>query len=1014
MTRFLSILILGACFFAPALWAQVPGAVTCRDLRMAPGETAQLQCTVHGGDDIGYTYRWDSEEVHHLRLLSNPAVYAPLFSAPAQMKAPLRIVYTLFVETPKGLLWGQAPLYVEVRPTCVLPDGCERQPSIPEHRPPQVHCPATLHLYELEMASIACQATDPVTGTSASLHYMWRVAGGGMSVSPRDVSNPTVVAPPIPIGAGPRSFPLTLIVTSRRSQLTAHAEVAVVVEARNPYLECPADVSVEAGASAVLACQGVNLQGGGATYAWTGLWGTSTDPLSATAGAAPTFTAPLVSRDTTFHYVVRMQSSASSARHRVSVHIRGMPLASGLESCEALYLFEQERKPLPCHLPVGHHFRWRGPTGPQAPHISQRTITAPPVDADTVFTYYLEVCPDHGGACTAGTPWVVTVLNRRPPALTCPKAHDTYAGEADLLLHCAVSGGTSYTYAWTGSDTDRLSAVDVLSPTFDVPSQVADDQRFAYTVTVTDAFIGTASTGVQVLVRKRGAVELECDQLEYFVYAGSADLPLQPQCSIAGAPEPQATYMHRWQARSAVEDAAQLSATNVRNPIFAVPDTLTASYTYQYTYTVGARYADPASVEVSVTVAPFPAAFDMTVRTVAVHFGDQSVGQQVTLDPMTRRISDKVRGAHSVGHMIFASDQAVDADVELSGGMLYHQDGAAVLPLEPQWSLSVSCLAPASEALQSTYAVVVLRAEAGGCMVLHFGGTLDLRQAVPGPYAGNLDVVVRSGDVHDTYFVPVYASVVAPQRLVTTGPQGTVIGSAEEQRMTDIQNFSIHPHRVILTSERPYGAFTLSNPSVITQEISVQPVFGFVEALADRSGETVVLAPTEAVGDLGAVLLFYPKVFTLGPGQTQYVHYALREDVPLPKTAYATSLEFSSRPRRYVRTDRLPLPDDSLRVAHVTLRIQSAYLPDQGATQIEATLLSADRGLLLLETADGPYDGEIVATDSAGNELGRRQLLLLTSRILQWSLEPQPAGDIMLQFVTQQGSAPPPVTVQWE
>ena len=1012
MKRLCWFLILSAWVAAPALQAQVPPTVACRNLQLAAGERAPLPCTIRGGDDIGYTYRWASANVRHLRLLSSPAVLSPLFSAPAEVASPLQVAYTLVVETVKGQPLGRASLQVEVRPAFALRGGAEGKAPIFAHGPPEVHCPPTLFLYERETETLACQATDPATGTGASLHYVWHAGGEPLTVSPLEVPNPTVVAPPLANGEGSRSFPLTLTVTSRRSQRTAHAQVTVVVRARDPSLHCPTDIEVEAGASVVLACQGTDPLRGAATYQWTGLWGSSTAPLRATDGVAPTFVAPYVSRDTTFHYVVRMQSQARSTRHKVTVHVRGASPKSDAPSCEDLTIFERERRPLPCRLPGGHHLRWRGPTGPGAPFLTQQALTAPPVTDDTAFTYYVEACPNSGGACTPGPPWIVTVQRRKPPAVSCKTAYDTYAGEADLLLHCATSGGTAHTYVWTGPDTDRLSATDVLTPTFDVPSQLAEDRRYAYTLTVTDAIIGSASTDVAVLVRKRGAIALDCSRREYSVYAGSADFLLQPQCALSGAPDPAAGYYHRWYARSAARDAARLSATHVRHPLFVVPDTLVAPYTYQYTYAVGARYADPASVEVRVTVAPFPAAFDVSVSMAAVQFGDQAAGGQVTLDPLTGNLSTKVRGSHNVGRMILAADKDVDADVQLSGGMLYHQDAEAVLPLAPQWAVSTSCLGPAFEVLASDYATVALRAQEGGCRVLNFGGALDLRHAAPGHYAGNLDAILRTGEVQETFLVPVFVTVVPPRRIVTAGPQGTTVGPEGMQRVTEVQQVRIHPLRALLTPEQPYGTFTLSNPSVITQEISVQPVFGYAEARTDRAGEAVVRAPTEAVGDLGAALVVYPKVFTLSPGETQYVHYALREDIELPKGAYATFLDFSSRPRRYVRADRLPTPDDSARVAHVTLRIQGAYIPGQGTRHVAATRLPDAPDLILLEATDGPFEGTVVATDADGNELGRRNLLLLTTRIVQWPLEPPPEGEVRLHFITEHGDAPPPVTLR--
>lgn len=986
LLRGLLLLLLGLLLPLSALQAQEAPTVVCPPLQLTAGETAPMPCTVRGAGAV--VYRWESAEGRHLRRLSSLSVLRPLFTAPSEVTRPLRVTYTLVMETVGGAPLGQALVQVAVRPRT---EGSGNGAPILAHGPLQVTCPPTLVLHAGERRALACRASDP---SGAPLRYTWQ---GDLSIVPRAVPHPTVVAPQVLPDQGPRTFPLTLTVTSERSRRTAHAQVTVTVLPRDLSLSCPTRLAVDAGAAVVLACHSPDAA---ATYRWTGLWGTSVAPLSRTDLLAPTFTAPPLTQAKVFDYVVRMQSGGRFAQHRVTVQVRPLPV--DVLSCAPLTLPALARRPLPCHVPAGHRLRWRNLAGPSAPHLTPQHVTAPWVEADTTFIYPVEACPVRGGPCVRGGPWNVTVQRQKPPAVSCTANHDTYAGEADLVLHCSTSGGTALTYAWTGTDTERLSATDVLTPTFDVPGQVAEDTDYAYTLTVTDPFTGAVDTEVHILVRPRGVVTLDCDRLEYFVHAGSADFSLQPACTLAGAPE--GGYVHRWYAHSA-RDAARLSDTQVRHPRFAVPDTLVAPTTYVYIYAAAAQYADPGSVEVHVNVTPFPAAFDMTVRTTALDFAEQAAGGQVTLDPVTGHLSAKVRGAHAVGRMILVSDAVVEAGVELAGGRLHPQSGGAPLSLTPRWAVSVACVAPAAETLASGYATIQLGADRGGCRVVHFGGVLDLRHAVPGPYAGTLDVILRNGAVQETFLMPVSVRVVAPHRTVTTGPQGTHVGPEGRPRMTAVQQVRIHPPRALLTTAQPYGTFTLHNPSMVTQEISVQPVFGYTEARADGAGETVVQVPTAAVGDLGSALVIYPKVFTLGPAETRQVHYALREDARLAGGAYATFLEFGSRPRRYVRTDQLPTPDDSARVAHVTLRIQGAYIPAQTADRIMVSRLPDDR--LLLEATGGPFEGTVIATDATGREVGRRRLLLLTTRMVRWPLE----GGVTLRFVTSQGAAPPPVNL---
>ncbi len=959
--------------FAPAAWAQGP-PVTCQPLTLHAGETAPVPCTTRDAHTEAYTYRWESPQ--HLRLLSNPHVLRPLFGAPS----PLRTTYTLVVETPQGAVVQRVPLHVHVKRT---------EDTALHALPPAVQCAPVLHLYEGERGTLACQVTD---SSPAAWRYRWE---GPLITTPPDAPRTTVVAPPLVAGLETQSYPMTLAVTAPHATRRAH--VTVVVHKRAPPLHCPTHLEVAPGSAVVLACHTTDTE---ATVRWTGLWGTATDPLSSTEVLAPTFFAPEDAHETAYHYVVHLPSHGT--RHRVTVHVTGASPMSSAPWCAPLTLFEGARQSLPCHAPDGYALRWHGPQGPQAPRIAQGMLTAPPIPADTVFAYTVEACPTWGGPCLPGALWHVTVQRQKPPAVACQESHDTYAGEADLLLQCAVSGGTDYMFAWTGPDTDRLSATDVLSPTFDVPPQVEEDQQYGVTLTVTDAVIGSSSTEVHIRVNRRGQVVLDCQRHEYFVYAGSADFPLQPQCALSGAP--QDGYYHRWVAPHA-QDAARLTDTRVRHPTFRVPDTLAAAYLYTYTYAVGAPYADAAAVEVRVTVDPFPTAFDMTVTTAAMHFGEQAAGQQVTLDPLTGQVSSKVRGTHALGALVLASDQATEATVELAGGRLYPQDGPHLLALQPQWAVSTTCLASASEALASRYATVTLQAEEGGCRIVHVGGMLDLRTATPGSYAGTLDLTLRTPQVQETFLMPVFVTVVAPRPTAVATPRGVYVEAEGHTPVTDRQQVRIQPIRALLTTTTPYGTFTLTNPSVVTQEISVQAVFGYTAARGDQ--ETIVPQPTEAVGDLGAALLVYPTVLTLSPGETRYVHYALREDQPLPEKAHATFLEFSSRPRRFVPMDRLPTPDDATRVAHVTLRIQSAYIPAPGG-QVAVTPLDGDR--LRLEAVGGPFAGAVVATDAQGNELARRELLLLTTRILAWPLPTD--TEVTLHFITSHATAPPPVTLR--
>ena len=91
-------------------------------------------------------------------------------------------------------------------------------------------------------------------------------------------------------------------------------------------------------------------------------------------------------------------------------------------------------------------------------------------------------------------------------------------------------------------------------------------------------------------------------------------------------------------------------------------------------------------------------------------------------------------------------NREMDLSIELTSPVLLKRADAvetSSLVLEPAWSLAESCEQLSSQAIGGLYMEVTLSEEA--CRLLRFGGELDLTDIPSGQYAGNMDIILRSG-----------------------------------------------------------------------------------------------------------------------------------------------------------------------------------------------------------------------------------------------------------------------------
>ena len=367
-------------------------------------------------------------------------------------------------ESEGGFLFPEAPGLPD------RPSGPVRGGGLGRQTPPYLECPVAVFLEELETGAIECRVSD--ASGEEYLEYVWEPVGNttrdyleNPRLMPEDAPNPSVVAPETPVYETLESFRsgettfryrYRLTATSRATGLSSSSEVEVFVSSSRPSVYCPLEVVVEEGETVSLDCEGVDPlsarmdydeEGASIWWEWEGLWGTSTDPLSATELSSPLFTAPPGSAGEEYHYIASMTSSASgvprTARRKVTVTVTGAEEGTQA-AADASALANKGRVPV---------------------------IDCKDKELPDVVPYF-------------GTPY-------------------------EYDLECSVTDPPADpTYNWDGTDASRrLTNRDSLKATFDVPditthNKAQQTQDFDYTVTLSAPGIDDVTGDVTITMRE--------------------------------------------------------------------------------------------------------------------------------------------------------------------------------------------------------------------------------------------------------------------------------------------------------------------------------------------------------------------------------------------------------------------------------------------------------------------------------------------------------------------------------
>ena len=1009
-----------------------------------------LSCTASGapGAAPAYAYAWTPRgSTADTGLLSASDVSSPAFLVPAAVARTTTYDY-LVTATAANAEAGSAEVTVTVLNKGALSLACSS--------------PSPVYEGSGDLA-LSCSASGGPEGST--YEYLWTPLGAAADVgllSAANVSSPSFAVPEDV--AQTTTYDYTVTASAANAE-AATAEVRVTILNKEALsLACAnPDPVYEGSPDITLDCSATGApEGSSYDYAWTPLGAAAdADLLSARDVSSPSFAVPEdVAATTTYAYAVTV--SAANAED-ASAEVRVTVLDSGVLTLACA-------SPAPVYegspdVALGCSARG-GPEGSAYAYawtplnaavdlglLSAANVSSPaflvPEDVAATTTYEYMVTASAANAEDATAEVRVTVLDKEPLALACASPSAVYEGSPDIALDCSATGapeGSSYEYAWTAlgaaSDLERLSATGVSSPTFLVPEDVARTTTYEYTVTVSAANAEDATVEVRVTVLDKEALALACASPDP-VYEGSPDLALS--CSATGAPEGSA-YEYLWTALGATLDTERLSATGVSSPAFFVPAEVSRDETYEYTVTVFAANAEAATAQVRVTVLDRPAppvAFADASEGLGVwasasplRFGVQSSDTQVSLDALTDRISTSVSGPYHAGRLTLApyGDLSLEAaaetvvSIEMPSSVALRRAPAAdttalALVLVPTWSVSSSCEHLASQSIGGLRTEARLTG-ADDCLLLLFGGRVDLAGAAPGRYGGHIELTLRSGAAEETRRVPVAVTVVAPRRVIAIGPSGARFDASRElpPGLTAEQTLRIYPDVAYLTRENPSGAFELSNPSLVPLEASVSARYGYAEATEDGRETLVEDKAAGRLGDLSERVEIYPQTLTLMPGERAVVRYGVREEAlaEMQGRGYAAFFEVSSSPRQYVRSDQLPSSLKGAAGARVTMRVPAAYAPAQEAPQLSAALLSAAAGpapsaTFLVATRGAPLLGEVAAYDEQGRELGRSRLLVYTRSRVRVPLERTPEGDMVLLRFMPEGAqeASEPVAVPW-
>ena len=609
--------------------------------------------------------------------------------------------------------------------------------------------------------------------------------------------------------------------------------------------------------------------------------------------------------------------------------------------------------------------------------------------------------------------------------VVCAIPPDVYEGDDDFVFDCTPEGaqaGAALRWEWAPraptTDLAALVGTDGGTPTFLVPSTVEASTKYRYTVTVSAEGHESAVGEVTVTVLKELTFEYTVADQIYRVKESDVNLLLP---IAVGGIEPHTYMLTPTPPRGLALDANSRMLQGVPTEI-----TARTEFAWSVLDAWGQRATTGFFIEVlakdAVTEGATPPQLSITLS--AVNFGVQAAGKVVSLDAVTEQISAKIAGRSHVGRLFLSSDEPVEVRAELHTPVTlkrsddsYTHDAASDIVLEPEWALSESCALLSSSELAGAYVETTLSRD--DCKVLHFGGRIALQNVSAGLYEGIIEVILAIGPDRQTHHVPVEVTLVPARSVPTIGPEGVRfgLGEAATDGLTSQQNIGIYPNLVLLTPELSEGVLELSNPSIIPLEVTLSTRFGYTESTPGEGLDRVIDDTTGSpLGDLSAIVSVHPHMLVIMPGETGHVRYAITDDenLRLGEKGYAGIFSVTTKPRQFVREDRMPERTDSSRIAQIVTQVQGVYVPGlrEGRLQAHLESVSGNVVTLLLETQDHPFVGGVSVHGASDEELGRADVLVYTRSRVRIPLRAGPlSAELSVHFHSRGEEKSPPAQV---
>ena len=585
--------------------------VTCPGNPYGPYEGADdivLDCEATGGPSGStYDYAWTERggTPDTALLIAGTDGPTPAFDVPESVDSDEPYYYTLTVSA-ENAEDGAFDVTVTVLD----------KPSI------TVTCPGDPYSkYEGEEDfDLDCSATG--APEDSGYDYVWTERGGtantDLLIAGTDGPTPTFDVPESVDSNEPYEYLLTVSAENAESatapvtvRVLNRATLALVCTSPRPVYEGSPDFDLNCSASGAPV-------GSGYDYVWTarGMTPNTALLIAGTDGPTPTFDVPeSVDADTDYEYTLTVSAeNAEDAAEDVTVTVlnrKTLDVACATPSPvyegAADFALDCAATGAPAGSDYAYVWTARDATTNTDLLVGGTDGPAPifdvpeEVDEDKTYEYLLRVSAENATDATAEV--TVKVLKIGSIALVCASPPLVYEGSADFALDCSVSGDADYTYAWTArgatSNTARLSAADIPSPTFYVPDRLDATTTYEYLLTASAANAIDATAEVTVTVLNRGTLDVACAP-PALVYEGAADFDLD--CTASGAPAGSG-YEYVWTARGSTANTDLLIAgADGPAPTFDVPDRLDATTTYEYLLTVGAENAESGSAAVTVTV----------------------------------------------------------------------------------------------------------------------------------------------------------------------------------------------------------------------------------------------------------------------------------------------------------------------------------------------------------------------------------------------------------------------------